>query len=130
MKIKQRTLQNSDHLALYDLLKYIEECVLEGYTVPDINASELFPRRFGPGQYFVAMVKEDDKEENEYRPSVNPYVHYSVEQKLEVVENMSGKKELMEFIEVNHFPIEYPANAVPKAIKQKILNYLNGKEED
>ena len=68
MKIKQKTIQNSDHMALYDMMVFIEQCIKEGYRVPDKKTMETFPRRYGSGSYFVAMVLEDDEKQISYVP--------------------------------------------------------------
>lgn len=66
MQIRQRTIQNLDHLALYDLIEFVEQAVKDGFSAPPIEDADTFPRRHGPGMYYVAMVKEDGSQEATY----------------------------------------------------------------
>ena len=124
MEVVQKNIQNLDHLALYDVMKFIEEAIGEGYSVPDINNTVLFPRRHGPGSYYIAMVKDEDNTEEVVHTRLGKVSEEEVREAYERAKTQADFRHVMNLLGMN-LP-EKEKNPISKARKY-VRETLEGK---
>lgn len=131
MQIREKLIQNLDHLALYDLIQFVEQAVKDGFSAPPMEDNDTFPKRHGAGSYYVAMVKDDGEKLADYTPAASIFREPIPEQegetnKVKLLEGCKSVDDLKAFAQ-NELGIAVPADKVKFiAIRNHLKKVIDG----
>lgn len=113
MQVIEKDIVNYEALLIYDVMKFVEEAVRNGYSVPPLDDIETFPRTISGTRAIVYMVKPDNV------ASPDEY---------EYLEKLTKKDDLLRF--AFNLKIDVPSNVDrPLGIKKYIREALLAREQ-
>lgn len=113
MQVIEKDIINYEALLIHDVMKFVEEAVRNGYSVPPLDDIETFPRTISGTRAIVYMVKPDNV------ASPDEY---------EYLEKLTKKDDLLRF--AFNLKIDVPSSVDrPMGIKKYIREALRAREQ-